>query len=611
MRNMRRAAGLLGFIFFCVSVISLYPQSEGGGAIFEKNKASVILVMGQDEDKMEISRGTGFVIGKDLMITNYHLLSEAKNAEGLDIKGKKVKIEGIISFDKSSDLAIVKIKSKAPTLTPAGFETVKFGSKLYVIGCNEAGQVQSYEGKIINLAEYGSGKQVADTSISAPETASGAPVFDENGVVVGILTFIDMSSKFVLPGSLTSTLSATGNVTRFKRQEAVDYFATEEGVFLASRLFGAVQSTSKASKYLKAYLKFKPDDLQTYQLLARIQTKQRDFSSAAETYKKIQQLDPSDAEAHFGLGQVYINMMKWADAVPQLERAVQMDPQNAEANHLIGRAYREQRIFDKAAAAYEKFLATETQTPGDSHFELGECYMELERYSDAVRLFQQAVDIDTQSVHKNSKLAQAMEKAGMFDEAAAKYQELAQLSPNDAKIYYNIIVRMYDEAKMPDKAIAAAQKMIDQDPNNPEAYYNLGIMNSNQKRYEEAIAALNKAIELNPGFDYAYINLGNIHYQMKNYKAAIPVFQKLVEILPDNSQGWLFLGICNMQLKRWSPAVEPLLKVIELEPQNGNGHYNLAIAYLNLKDYASAREVYATLQKIDPSLAQRLSKHIK
>jgi tetratricopeptide (TPR) repeat protein len=274
--------------------------------------------------------------------------------------------------------------------------------------------------------------------------------------------------------------------------------------------------------------------------------------------------------------------MKWTDAVPQLERAVQMDPQNAEANHLIGRAYREQRIFDKAAAAYEKFLATETQTPGESHFELGECYMELERYPDAVRLFQQAVDIDPQSVHKNSKLAQVMEKAGMFDEAAAKYEELAQLSPNDAKIYYNIIVRMYDEAKMPDKAIAAAQKMT-----------------------------LNKAIELNPGFDYAYINLGNIHYQMKNYKEAIPVFQKLVEILPDNSQGWLFLGICNMQLKRWSPAVEPLLKVIELEPQNGNGHYNLAIAYLNLKDYASAREVYATLQKIDPSLAQRLSKHIK
>ena len=329
MLNVRRPAALLGILFLCVSVTSLHPQSEGGGAIFEKNKASVILVMGQDEDKMEISRGTGFVIGKDLMITNYHLLSEAKNAEGLDIKGKKVKIEGIISFDKSSDLAIVKIKSKAPTLTPAGFETVKFGSQLFAIGCNEGGQVQSYTGKIINLVEYAPGKQVADTSISAPETASGAPVFDENGVVVGILTFIDMSSIFVLPGSLTSTLSATGNVTKFKRQEAVDYFATEEGVFLASRLFAAVASTSKASKYLKEYLKFKPDDLQTYKMLARIQTRQRNFSSAVETYKKIQQLDPSDAEAHFGLGQVYISMMKWADAVPSLERAVQMVEFNA------------------------------------------------------------------------------------------------------------------------------------------------------------------------------------------------------------------------------------------------------------------------------------------
>jgi len=611
MLNIRWAVALLGILVICVSAAPLYSQSEGGGAIFEKNKASVIFVMAQDEDKMEIARGTGFVIGQNLMLTNYHLISEAKNAEGLDINGKKVKINGIISFDKASDLAIVAIKSKAPTLTPAGFETVKFGSQLYAIGCNEAGQIQAYTGKIINLVEYATGKQVADTSITAPETATGAPVFDENGVVVGILTFVESSSKFVLPGSLTSTLSATGKAVKFKRQEPVDYFKTEDGIFLASRLFGAVESTSKAAKYLKQYLKFKPDDLPTYKLLARIESKQRNFSAAVESYKKIQQLDPSDANAYFGLGQVYISMMKWTDAVAPLERSVQMDPQNMEAFHLIGRAYWEQRIFDKAAVAYEKFLATEPQTPGESHFELGECYMELERYPDAVHWFQKAAEIDPRSVHKNSKLAQAMEKAAMYDEASAKYEELAQLSPDDAKIYYNIIVRMYDEAKMPEKALEAAQKMVDQDPNNAEAYYNLGIMFSNQKKYEEAIGALNKALELNPGLDFAYLNLGNIYYQMKNYKEAIPVFQRLIEIVPDNSQGWLFLGICNMQLKRWSPAVEPLLKVIELEPQNGNAHYNLAIAYLNLKDYASAREVYNNLKTIDPTLAGRLSKHIR
>ncbi len=611
MRNLRQATAFLVILFLCVSAVPLFSQEEDGGAIFEKNKGSIIFVMAQDEDKMEIARGTGFVIGKDLMITNYHLLSEAKNAEGLDIMGKKVKIEGIISFDTASDLAIVAIKSKAPTLTPAGFETVKFGSQLYAVGCNEAGQIQAYPGKIINLAEYATGKQVADTSITAPDTASGAPVFDENGVVVGVLTFIDSTSKFVLPGSLTSTLSASGKSVKFKRQESVDYFDTEEGVLLASRLFGAVESTSKASKYLKEYLKFKPEDLASHKLLARIESKQRNFNAAVETYKKIQQLDPGDATAYFGLGQVYVNMMKWTDAIAPLERSVQMDPLNLEAYHLIGRAYYEQRIFDKAADAYEKFLDSEPQVPGESHFELGECYMELERFPDAVRFFQRAVEIDPQSVHKSSKLAQAFEKAAMYDEASAKYEELAQLSPSDAKIYYNIIVRMYDEAKMPEKALEAAQKMVDQDPNNPEAYYNLGIMFSNQKKFEEAIGALNKAIELNPGFDFAYLNLGNIYYQMKNYKEAIPVFQKLVEIVPDNSQGWLFLGICNMQLKRWSPAVEPLLKAIELEPQNGNALYNLAIAYLNLKDNASAREVYANLQTIDPSLAQKLSKYIK
>jgi len=611
MRNTFRVMSVLGMMILCVSMGWLQAQSEGGQAVFEKHKGSVISFIAQDEDKMEIGRGTGFVIGRDLMVTNYHLLSEAKNAEGMDIEGKKVKIEGIISIDKTLDLAVVKVKSKAPPLTPSGFETLKFGTTLYALGGNEAGQLQAYDGQVINLVEYDSGRQTADTSFSAPDSLSGAPVFDESGVLVGFLTYVDTTSKFVLPANAIANMNTTGKVTKFKNLEPVEFFETEDGVFLASRLFGAVESTSRASRYLNEYLKFKPDDMETLQILARIETKQRDYSSAVKTYSKILELDPNIDTAHLGLGQIYISMMKWSDAIPPLEKAVAMNMEHTVAYQLMGRAYREQRIFDKAAEAYEKFLATDPQSPGDSHYELGDCYMELERFADAAQVLKKAVELEPGSIYKNSKLAQAYEKSGMYDEAAAVYEMLAQLSPDDAKIYHNIIVRMYDEAELPDKAIAAAKKMVDLDPSNPEAYYNLGIMYTNREMYEEAEEAMNKAIELNPAFDFAYLNLGNVYYQQKKYKEAIPVFEKLVEVVPDNAQGWLFLGICNMQIKRWSPAVDPLRKVIELTPDNGNAYYNLAIAYLNLKDYASAREVHENLKSLDASLAQRLSKYIK
>ncbi len=611
MRNTLRVTSVLGMLILCGSLGWPQAQSEGSEAVFEKNKASVISFIAQDEDKMEIGRGTGFVIGRDLMITNYHLLSEAQNAEGTDIEGKNVKIEGFISFDKMLDLAVVKIKSKAPALSPSGFETLKFGSTLYAVASNEVGQIQAYEGQIINLVQYESGRQAADTSFSAPDAASGAPVFDESGTLVGYLTYIDTTSKFVLPADVIANMNTTAKVSKFKSLDPVEFYETEDGVFLASRLFGAVESASRASRYLNEYLKFKPDDMETLQILARIETKQRDFASAVKTYNKILELDPNIDTAYLGLGQIYISMMKWPDAIPPLEKAVEMNMAHTEAYQLIGRAYREQRIFDKASVAYEKLLATDPQSPGDSHYELGDCYMELERFSDAALVLEKAVELEQGSVFKNSKLAQAYEKAGMYDEAAATYELLAQLSPNDAKIYHNIVVRMYDEAKLPDKAIAAAQKMVDLDPSNPEAYYNLGIMYTNQERYDEAIEAMNKAIELNPAFDFAYLNLGNAYYQQKKYKEAIPVFEKLVEVVPDNAQGWLFLGICNMQIKRWSPAVDPLRKVIEMQPDNGNAYYNLAIAYLNLKDYASAREVHQNLQSIDAGLAERLSKYIK
>lgn len=611
MQHIKRTAAILGILCLLYPAIPLLAQDEEGTAIYENNKASVISFVAMDEDKMEIGRGSGFMIGKDIMVTNYNLVSEAKEMQGYDVNGKKVKIDGIISIDLETNLAVLKAKSKGAPLQPGSFANTKYGDTLHVVGGSEAGDIQIYSGTIINLTDYKENQKTADTSISAPDTASGAPVFDKDGQMVGILMFIDRTSKFVMPAGVVNSLKKTGKEIKFKKQEPVEYFKTEQGVYLAARLFTAIDSTSKAERYLREYLVFHPDDLDTYVSLADVQTKQRDYDSAIASFQRILELDPSSDSANMGMGSVYIRMMKWSDAIPPLEKAIQLNPDNAEVYAMMGKAYKEQRTFDKAAEAYKNYLNSNPASPGDTHFELGECYMEIEQFDDAVAMFQQAVEADAQNMQKSYKLGQAMQKAERYDEAAEVYYRLAELSPDEAKIYYNTIVRMYDDAKLPDKALEAAQRMVELEPNNHEAIYNLGAMYLKQEQYTEAAEAFTRAIEINPSFEFAYANLGYCYSQLKNYKEAIATFQRLTEIAPDNDQGWFNLGINYMQLKRWSSAVEPLQKTIELKPSNGYAYYNLGIVFLNLKDNYSAKDIYNQLLKVDPNLAERLRKYIK
>jgi len=562
------------------------------------------------DDNEEISKGTGFVVGEKIIATSYSLVSQAKSAEGLDYKEKKIKMDGILSVDKNFGIAFVQINRKNPIIPLGNSDQVERGDTVYAIGANEVGEFSLSEGEVFNFHDYKS-QRLIETSLSLTDSYNGAPVLNASGEVIGIVVFLDVGRNVVIPSKVLDMVPKTGTGTKFKDREAEDYFETIEGVTLAARVFYSMSNASKSEKFLKKMLEFDPNNLETHALLAEIYAKQRDYSSAITAFKKIIDLDPNNDMAYYGLGDVYIKMMNWKDAIPALEKAVELNPDYTDAYFNIATAYQELKAFDKAAEAYKKFIASGPRQAFDAYNRLGLCQMELEQYADAVTSFQEALKGIPDDVNIMYKLAQAYEKAGQLEQAEATYYKLAELSPKDARIYYNTVITMYNTAKMPDKAAEAARKMIELNPNDPDALFNLGFMLVQMKKFEEAIGVLDKVIALTPEMEYAHLNKGFCLYSLKRYNDAIKAYSNTVELFPENADAWMFLGMSYMQLKSWSRAVEPMQKSIELRPENGNAYYNLAICYLNLKDNYSAREVYNKLKSVDPGLAQKLQKYIK
>ena len=599
------------FILLLFLFLPLSAQAQDAATILEKYKDSVVFLTGFDEDKSELDSFSGFLIGENTIITNYHMVSEAKDIQGLDSRGKKVKIKGILGVNREYDLVLLSAKVKGAPLSLGSFDSVKYGETIFALGGNESGQIQGYDGKVMQIYDFKLTEKLMDTTLVIPGTLTGGPVFNLKGEVIGIANLLDAGKKVVFPAKILNSITPDAKETKLKNWTAEKYFETLAGAELAGMSLFTIKDTGRAEKYLKLISSQKPDDLDIKLLLGSVYTEQRNFDPAVTVYNEILQAYPNRDDVQMELADIYYKMRKWQEAISTYEKAVKANPQNKKAYYFIGYAYEELKDYQKAADAFARFVQSNPDELEDAYTHLGYSYVQVEDFSKAADAYKKALERKPQDETLNSQLAQLLQRAGRLDEAADVFYLLSQLKPENANVYYNTVIRMYDEAGKTDKAIEAARKLAESKPDDPDALYNVGYMHFKLQQYREAIEVFKEVIKLKPDFEYAYANLGNCHYMLKQYGSAATYFRKVTDLNPANVDAWLNVAVNLMLQKNFYQAVDPLKKAIELDPNNGNAHLNLGICYLNMQDNTSARNIYLKLKTIDAEKAARLLRLFK
>ncbi len=598
------------FVLFLLPFAFLFSQNEESSKVFDNSAASVIALTTYGENKEIIAEGSGFVVEKGVLLTSYLLVSQAKSMVGKNIKGKKIKIEGVLGVDKDFFIAVLKIKGRTPPLTLGNSDELEKGKEIIAIGSNETETIAGFQGEVRNIHELSSTQKFIEDSLSLPKNFSGGPLLDTNGQVMGMTIFIERRLRFVVPSNVLKSLQR-GTLVKFKKWQPEEYLKTSEAAHIAGKIALILDETGLADKYLSRVLMTDPQNIEIHSLLASVYSRQRNYEAAVSSYKKVIELNDKKDEAHLGLGLVYLSMRKYKEALLSMEKAIQLNSDYEDYYYQIGNINESLKEYTKACDAYERFLDSEPEKPWEAYYHLGLCRRELGEYVKAIAAFQGALKGNPQDVKINKDLGQSFLKAAQYEKAEEIYKFLAQLNPEEATLYYRIILSMYNEAKMHDNAIEAATKIIELNPDDADAVYNLGYMYLTLKKYREAIQTFKKSLELRPNFEYAYANLGNCYFQIKNYSQALWAYQKLIEIDPENTDAWFNLAVSYMQLKRFNDALRTLKKTIELRPNYAVAYYNLAVVYMNLRDNYSARDVYKQLTKIDPAWAKRLRKILR
>src|ERR1035437_8758872 len=96
-------AVLRSVLLFAVSICAAQSTPAPTPAdIFRQARSSVVLIVGSASGD-KVAQGSGFIVGKDRIVTNYHVIARLSAAYVLFADGRTEPVAGVVAADAEQD----------------------------------------------------------------------------------------------------------------------------------------------------------------------------------------------------------------------------------------------------------------------------------------------------------------------------------------------------------------------------------------------------------------------------------------------------------------------------------------------------------------------------
>jgi tetratricopeptide (TPR) repeat protein len=341
---------------------------------------------------------------------------------------------------------------------------------------------------------------------------------------------------------------------------------------------------------------------------------------AVGEFQKALALDPKYPHAHSLLGLAYLQQgdQNYAEARQQFEAELAIDPQDYLSRYYLGVVQFNQHEFPAAEATLERVAQQRPDNP-EAHFYLGQVYLQEGRLDLAVTALRKTIALSgrdvTQLTKAHSLLAEALQKQGKPDEAAAELSSATELkedkpqgaeappSATTASVEHTTGSDLQELRKM--MARAPAKKAADLARESEytrsvaklvgEAYHNLGVIDARASRFANAADEFAEAAHWNPDIEALDRNWGLAAFRAERYEQAIGPLQRQLQRVPDDAAIRQMLGLSYYMNDQFTKSAETFRPILDKLPDNPGLLYAAGTALVRSGDSAAGSRLFTQM----------------
>jgi len=434
----------LRLLIFCFASVSVLAAQDLLPELVRRIKPSAVAIETYDQRGEKLSRGSGFFIDADRIVTNRHVIEGAYRAEVNSSTGVVYQVKGVVAVDAEADIAVLKIDAPASQIRPLSLEKTspQEGESVLVIG-NPFGLEGSVTNGIVSaVRDIPTFGRIIQITAPISPGSSGSPVVNMQGQVIGVATLQitgGQSVNFAIPSERISQLQSTSLMSlsdlvaasgRNKRAKAVQFF--RDGLSFLSK-----DDCEKALPYFEKAVESDSNYAEAWAQSGFCNEKLGRHPEAIDASKRAVTLRPS-AESYFNIGLANYYLTQYREASDAYRQAIKLDPYNAaDAYYALGLVYRDWSRPDDEIQAYKNAIRLRPDYV-NAYERLGSRYLRSKKYSEAVEAFRQVVLLRPADPSGPDSLGEAFLELGKFTEALESFRQAIRLKPDFGRAYYNL-----------------------------------------------------------------------------------------------------------------------------------------------------------------------------
>lgn len=383
------------------------------------------------------------------------------------------------------------------------------------------------------------------------------------------------------------------------------------------------ENFGEAKKILSQLTQNKTYKSQVSYYLLDINFREGDFENSIKTglnlLENTKEKDKNFSEISKIVGESYFNLGKYKESISHLVAYKGKDGKwNNTDYYQVGYAYFKQKDFSNALRYFNKIIDAKNNIAQNAYYNLGECYLNLDKKSEALNAFKSASEMDFDPKIKEDAF---LNYAKLSYEEGNPYKSVAEVLQDFLKAYpksnayqeiNSLVVSSYLFQEDYQGALDYLFKNSSTENSNiaKEVSYYRGIQLFEQNKYSESLAFFNegkKSIKKEIKELSEFWNAES-NYRLGNYQKALNGFETFANYNSKSEESeviFYHIGYANFKLKNYGKSAISFQKFlsnekIEIEMKN-DAMLRLGDSYYANRDFGNAINAYKKVYEINES----------